>query len=172
MSLLLLYLLLLKATLTSFTGLGSLPLIHNDFVVQRNLLTEQELNAAVAAGRTVPGPNGLYVVSVGYLVAGTPGAVCGWIASITPAFLIISWIAWLGRRMEHPAMRRAIDGVMVAAAGLIVAAAIPLARDAVTGPVPSVVAGISTVLVGFTRVNTLWLIVGGALAGLVAGFLH
>ena len=55
MNLLLLYLLLLKASVTSFSGLGSLPMVRNDFVVERHLLTDHQLNMAVVAGRTGPG---------------------------------------------------------------------------------------------------------------------
>ena len=74
MNVFLLYLLLLKATLTSFSGLASLPMVRDDFVVERHLLTDRQLNTAVVAGRTGPGPNGLYIVSVGYFVA-TPDPV-------------------------------------------------------------------------------------------------
>ncbi len=49
-----LYLLLVKATLTSFSGLASLPMVRNDFVVRRAVLTDRQLNTAVAAGRTRP----------------------------------------------------------------------------------------------------------------------
>ena len=75
MNLAVLYLLLLKASMTSFSGLGSLPMIRSDFVVERHALTDRQLNTAVAAGRTGPGPFGLYIVCVGYTVAGAPGAV-------------------------------------------------------------------------------------------------
>jgi chromate transporter len=96
-----LYLLLLKATLTSFSGLASLPMIRGDFVVHYHLLTDRQLNTAVAAGRLGPGPLGIYVVSVGYMVAGVPGAFAGWMAMITPAFLIIPMLLFLGKRAEH-----------------------------------------------------------------------
>jgi len=48
-SVVVLYLLLLKATLTSFSGLASLPMIRGDFVVHYHLLTDRQLNTAVAA---------------------------------------------------------------------------------------------------------------------------
>ena len=77
MNLLVLYLLLLKALLMSFTGLTSLPIIRNDFVVQRHVLTDRQLNTSVVAGRAGPGPFGLYLVCIGYYVAGIPGAISG-----------------------------------------------------------------------------------------------
>ena len=73
MNIVVLYLLLVKATLTSFSGLASLPMVQNDFVARRHALTDRQLNTAVAAGRIGPGPNGIYVVSIGYLVDGVPG---------------------------------------------------------------------------------------------------
>jgi len=65
MNLALLYLLLVKATATSFSGLASLPVVRHDLVTTHHVLTDRQLSAAVAAGRTAPGPNGLYLVSVG-----------------------------------------------------------------------------------------------------------
>ena len=47
-----LYFLFVKATLTSFSGLASLPMVRNDFVVDRHLLTDHDLSMAVVAGRT------------------------------------------------------------------------------------------------------------------------
>jgi chromate transporter len=171
MNLLVLYLLLLKATATSFSGLTSLPIIRNDLVVQRHALTDRELNAAVVAGRTGPGPYGLYVVSVGYFAAGVPGALCGYLAMITPAFLIVPMLRYLGARASRPAVRNAIQSTTLAAAGLIVAAAIPLARDALTGVAAAAIAVASCIALIATRLDTLWVIAGAALAGVLAGFL-
>jgi chromate transporter len=72
MSPLFLYLLLLKATCTSFSGVAGIPVVRHDLVEHYRVLTDRQLNAAVAAGRTAPGPNGLWVVSVGYFVAACP----------------------------------------------------------------------------------------------------
>jgi hypothetical protein len=117
-NLLLLYLLLLKASLTSFSGLGSLPMVRNDFVVERHVFTDHQLNMAVVAGRTGPGPYGLYLVCVGYLAGGVPGACMGFLALITPAFLVIPLMRWLGQRADIPRVRSAIRGLMLASSGL------------------------------------------------------
>jgi chromate transporter len=170
-NLLLLYLLLLKATATAFSGWTSLPVLRNDLVVRHRVLTDRQLNAAVAAGQMGPGPYGLYVVSVGYFVAGAPGAFCGWLAMMTPAFLIIPMLRFLGARADRPAVRGAIEAVTLAAAGLTVASAIPLARDAVTSVMAAVLAAASFLLMATTRIDTVWIIAGSAVLGLAAGFL-
>ena len=171
MSLLLLYLLLLKASATSFSGLTSLPVVRNDLVLRYRVLTDRELNAAVVAGRAGPGPYGLYIVSVGYFVAGAPGAFCGWLAMITPAFLIVPMVRFLGARAGRPRVRSAIRSVPLAAAGLVAASAVPLARDAITSPIAAALAGLSFLLLARTRIETLWVIAGSAAVGLLAGLL-
>jgi len=105
MSIFLLYLLLLKGTITAFAGLASLPVIQDALVFQHHVLTDKQLNEAVVITRSTPGPVGLYIVSVGYFVAGVPGAIAGWLAMITPALLIIPLVHFAGRKIEHPASR-------------------------------------------------------------------
>ena len=84
MKAILLYLLLTKATITSFSGLASLPVLREDLVVHRHLLTDAQVDTAVVVSRTTPGPIGVYVVSVGYFAGGILGAIAGWLAMITP----------------------------------------------------------------------------------------
>jgi len=55
---------------TAFAGLASLPVIQDSLVTQYHVLTNDQLNDAVVITRSSPGPVGLYVVSVGYFVAG------------------------------------------------------------------------------------------------------
>ncbi len=171
MNLLVLYLLLLKAVVTSFSGLTSLPVVRHDLVEQRHVLTDRQLNAAVAAGRTAPGPNGLYIVSVGYFVAGIPGACMGCLAVMTPAFLIIPMLRYLGARADRPAVKNAIQCVMLAAAGLVVSSTVPLARDALTSPLAVGIALGSFLFLVLTRKDTLWVVLGAAIVGLLGRLL-
>jgi chromate transporter len=170
MNLLVLYLLLVKATLTSFSGMTSLPVVRNDFVTHRHLLTDRQLNATVAVGRTTPGPAGIYIVSVGYFAGGWPGAAAGCLAVITPAFFIIPLLRYLGRRADQPRLRSAIQTVTIAAAGLVINATVPLARDALTGPVAIAIATGSFAVLAFTKRDTIWVIAASALLGLATSF--
>ena len=52
--------------------------------MQRGIVTDEALNRAVLVGRT-PGPMGIYLVSVGYEVAGRRGR----------------WLAGLALRLPH-----------------------------------------------------------------------
>jgi chromate transporter len=168
MNLLVLYLLLLKASLMSFSGLGSLPIIRNDFVVNRQVITDHQVNTAVVAGRTGPGPFGLYLVCVGYYIGGVPGAVVGFLAMVTPAFLVLPLMHWLGRRADEPLIRNAIQGVLLGGAGLLLAASVPLAKDAITGPFTLAIVIASFAILSFTKLESVWLMFGAAVAGLIA----
>jgi chromate transporter len=171
MNIALLYLLLLKGTCTAFAGLASLPVIHDTLVTQHSALTDQQLNEAVVITRSTPGPVGLYIVSVGYFVAGIPGAIAGWLAMITPAVIIIPLVHFSGKHIDHPRVRYVLQAVVIASAGLLLAASIPLARDALTDPVTIAIAFVSLVLLLVTELDTLWIILTSAAVSLSASSL-
>jgi chromate transporter len=125
----LVYLLLLKATMTSFAGMGSLPQIQQDFVQTRHLVSEEQLSQAVLVGRATPGPMGAYVVAVGYFAGGWPGALAGWLAMITPALAAIPLLSLIQRWLHLRRIRGAVDAVVIASAALLVASGIDLAID-------------------------------------------
>ena len=166
MNALLLYFLLLKATLTSFSGMTSLPIVRQELVVERKILTDRQLNTAVAAGRVSPGPNGLYLVSVGYMAAGAAGACAGWCALITPAFLIIGLLRMLGTAVNHPRMETVVRAVTLASAGLILATSISLARDAIQSWSTALIAIASFFLLIRFKLDPLWIMLGAGIAGL------
>lgn len=165
---LLIYLLLVKATLTSFSGMGSLPIVREEFVVQRQMITDRELSTAVAVGRAGPGPHGLYMVAVGYFIAGIPGAVAGCAALMTPAFLIVPLLLYLGRYRDNSHVRGAIRGITIAAGSLVLSAVVPLARDAWTGSLPIAVSLLSFGALILTKLDTFWIVAFGALAGVAS----
>jgi chromate transporter len=165
MNVFLLYLLLTKATCTSFSGLASLPVIRADLVERHAVLTDTQLNTAVAAGRSGPGPLGLYVVCVGYQVSGWPGAAAGFLAMVTPAFFIVGLLRWLGRHAEVPAMRRTIRALLIAAAGLLAATSVNLAGSAIRDPFTAIIGAAAFAAFAFTRIDSMWLMLAAAAAG-------
>jgi chromate transporter len=131
MSVVTLYLLLLKATATSFAGMGSLPQIHQDFVETYRVISDEQLSQAVLVGRSTPGPVGAYVVAVGYLAGGWPGAIAGWLAMVTPACAVIPLLMTVRRWLHLPRVRAAVDAVVVASAVLLVESGVRMGIEAV-----------------------------------------
>jgi chromate transporter len=166
MNVLVLYLVLLKATVTAFAGLASLAVVRDELVVQRAVLTDAQLNEAVVISQATPGPAGLYVVSVGYFVRGLPGAIAGWLAMATPALLIVPLVHFAGRKAEHPRAHAVLESVVLSSAGLLLAAAIPLAKAAIVDPVTVLIALSTIGLLIKTKIDTLWIILGAAVTAL------
>ena len=127
----LIYVLLLKATMTSFAEMGSLPQIRQDFVETRAAITDHQLSQAVLVGRATIGPMGAYVVAVGYFAGGWPGAIAGWLAMVTPALVAIPIFALIQRWLHLPRIRAAVDGVIIASAVLLIGSGTSLAIDAI-----------------------------------------
>ena len=84
-----LYVLLLRATALSFSGLASVPMIREELVVSRSVTTDQQLNSAIAISQASPGPLGLYVVVVGYFAAGWAARCAGVLTLASPALLAL-----------------------------------------------------------------------------------
>lgn len=157
----LLYLLFLKATLSSFSGMTALPILRDEFVVTGRL-TDRDLNTAVVVGRLTPGPKGSYIVSVGQIVGGWPGALAAWLALITPALLVLPLLKTLGKHAKSPRVKRTLDAVMLSSVGLSLTAIVPLARDAIDGPIPLILIAAAAIIFVKSKVETLWLITAGA----------
>jgi chromate transporter len=163
----LLYLLLLKGTITAFAGLASLPVIQETLVNQYRVLTNEQLNEPVVITRSCQGRS-----AVGcqrrLFRAGLPGAIAGWLAMIPPALLIIPIVHFVGHKMEHPRVRSILQTMVIPSAGLLLTAAIPLGRDGLTGPVTWTIAAVCFILLLTTKLDTLWMILGAALVSLTA----
>jgi chromate transporter len=149
--------------------LASVPIVRNDLVLHRHVLTDRELNTSLAITRTTPGPMGLYVVSVGYFVAGTPGAVAGWLAMITPALLMIPLLEFVRRKAEHPRFKSILRCVVFASAGLLLWVTVPLARDAIHGYLAMGIALMAFALAITKKVDSLWIVLGSAAITMLAG---
>lgn len=127
----LLYLILLRATALSFSGFGAVPMIREELVVRRPVLTDQQLNSAIAISQASPGPLGLYVVVVGYFVAGYPGALAAVLALASPALLALP-IVRLVRSQQAAPVRGASAAIVLASCVLMAATSTGLATDALT----------------------------------------
>lgn len=172
MNVLTLYFLLLKATLTSFSGGTSLPSVRQDLVVQRRAITDAQLSTAVAISRMGPGPNGAFIICIGQYIAGPPGAAAGYLAMITPAWLAIILLRLLQGRTGHPRAQSAIQGLTAAAAGLMLANSWPIAQSAITSWFPAMLTAIALVVFLSRKVETVWVLASAGLLAMLYSVLH
>ena len=111
------FLLFLKASALSFGGLASLPILQQDLLARG--IHENVFGRALAVGRLSPGPNGLYIVSLGYQVGGAAGAVAASAAMVLPPFVILLIVAWYSRVSHLPRTASALLMLGLAVTGLL-----------------------------------------------------
>jgi len=151
------------------SGYVLLAFLRNDFVVRLGWLTDQQLIDAVAVGQLTPGPVFTTATFIGYVVAGTSGAALSTLAIFLPSFVFVAIVYPLVPRLRASALMSAfLDGVNVAAIGLMLAVTWQLARSAVVDWPSAGVALLATVLLLRWRINSVWLIAGGAAFGAIA----
>lgn len=114
-----LFWLMLRASLLSTGGFGNLPSLHEDLVA-RGWATDRQFAEALAVGQVSPGPNGLWVVSLGYLVSGLAGAVLALVAISLPPLLVLGVDRLYRRSGRHPAVRGFVRGLGLAVVGVSV----------------------------------------------------
>ncbi|MDQ6832494.1 MAG: chromate transporter [Chloroflexota bacterium] len=123
----------LKACALSFGGLGSLPILVQSLVHDRGWATEAQFGQALAVGRISPGPNGLYVIALGYLIGGISGAGAASVANIIPSFLVLPLSALHRRVAQNPRVIGAMRMIGLAVVGILFWTAFSIVRGAATG---------------------------------------
>jgi chromate transporter len=160
----LLYFLLLRATALSFSGFASVPVIREDLVERRGVLTDEQLNSAIAISQASPGPLGLYVVVLGYFVAGIPGALSGALALASPAILAIP-IARAVRRHRDSQVRGACAAIVIASCVLMATTTVRLAPEAASSLQFALLAGTGFIALISGRVPPVIVILASACLG-------
>ena len=151
------------------SGYVLLAFLRADFVVRLGWISERQLLDAVAVGQATPGPVFTTATFIGYLLGGAAGAVVATIGIFLPAFIFVAASGPLLPRVRRsPGARAALDGVNVASLALMAAVTVQLARSALAGPSGIALAVGSAVALMRFRVSAGWLVLAGALLGLVA----
>ncbi len=154
------------------SGYVLLAFLRNDLVVNLGWLTDQQLLDAVAVGQFTPGPVFTTATFVGYVLGGWPGAALATIGIFLPSFFFVALVSPLIPRMRESALLAALlDGVNVAALGLMAAVTWELGRAAVVDWLTVLLAVVSAVLLFRFKLNSVWLVLGGALVALLYRFL-
>jgi chromate transporter len=148
-------------------GFVIIPLMHGDAVDTYGWMTDTEFANAVAYGQLTPGPVVHTIAMVGWAAAGFGGAMLATVIAFAPSFLMVALFGTRFVRLRESRSARAfLDGAGPAAVGAILGAAVPLV-DALEEPWQfGVLAAAAVALV--LRLGAFWVLVGGAVAGLVA----
>ncbi|HEU0114167.1 MAG TPA: chromate efflux transporter [Thermomicrobiales bacterium] len=168
-----LFLIFLKIGATLYgSGYVLLAYLQQDFIDRLGWLTNRQLLDAVAVGQFTPGPVSSTATFVGYVVGGVPGAILATIGIFLPAFLLVGIVnPLLPRIRRSPWSAGFLDGVNAAAIGLMAAVLVSIGRDAIVDPLTAALAVAAALLLVRFKVNSAYLIAGGAAVGLLVALL-
>lgn len=163
-----LFLVFLKDSALSLGGLGSLPLLRQDLVAT-GIATDDQIVKALAIGRLSTGPNGLWIVSLGFLMAGPLGAALALAASILPPLVILPATAVARRWLLSVRFAGLVRGAALATAGLLAATGVSLIAPAGGAPMwwQLAIGVAATVLTYQGRLHPAAVVIGGALLGVL-----
>lgn len=151
------------------SGYVLLAFLRNDFVERLGWLTGQQLLDAVAIGQFTPGPVFTTATFIGYVLGGIPGAILATLGIFLPGFIFVAAInPFVPRLRRSPWMSGLLDGVNVAAIGLMAAVTWELGSAAVVDPLTLVLALVAALVLIRFKVNSAWLVLGGGFVGLAA----
>ena len=150
------------------SGYVLLAFLRNDLVLRLGWLTDQQLIDAVAIGQVTPGPILTTATFIGYVLAGVPGAIVATLGIFLPSFVFVSILNPLVPRMRQSELLAALlDGVNVAALGLMAGVTLILGRAAVIDVYTVLFALIAAVLVFRFKISSILLVGGAAVLGLL-----
>ena len=151
------------------SGYVLLAFLHSDFVVRYGWLTSQQLLDAVAVGQVTPGPVFTTATFIGYLLGGVKGALLATFGIFLPSFIFVALSNPLIPKIRNSVwVRGLLDGVNAASLGLIAAVTWTLGRASLVDPLTIFIALAALVLLLRFKLNSTWLIAGGALIGFLA----
>jgi chromate transporter len=148
------------------SGYVLLAFLRADLVERLGWLTEHQLIDAIAVGQVTPGPVFTTATFVGYVLAGPLGALVATAGIFLPAFVFVALSGPLVPKLR--ASKRAsafLDGVNVASLALMAVVTAQLARAAIIDLPTALLAVVATLLLVKFKLNSTWLVLGGALAG-------
>jgi chromate transporter len=152
------------------SGYVLLAFLRADLVDRWHWLTEAQLLDAIAVGQITPGPVFTTATFIGYVLGGAPGSLLATVGIFLPAFVFVAISAPLLPKLRaSPVAGAFLDGLNVASLALMAVVTWYLGRSALIDLPTIITALVATVLLLRFRLNSIWLVLGGAAMGVLFG---
>jgi chromate transporter len=149
------------------SGYAMLPFIQNTVVSEFGWLTNQQFAVALALSLITPGPVTIISAFIGYKVAGIAGAALGMVNMYFPAWAMTTLVtAPYARAGQVVHVRQVIGGIVAAFIGTLVVVLIKISADTLVDIPTIVMAAGAFIVQRFVKVDTVWIVLGGALVSL------
>jgi chromate transporter len=151
------------------SGYVLIAFMQTEFVQNLGWLTNQQLLDAIVVGQITPGPVFTTATFVGYILGGVPGAIIATIGIFLPSFILVAGVRpFVPRLRQSPWFGALLDGVNVVSLALVVGVTVGLGRASLIDPLTIAIAVLSLLILLRFKINSTWLVLGGALLGLFA----
>jgi len=155
------------------SGYVLLAFLRTELVERLGWLTTPQLLDAVAVGQVTPGPVFTTATFVGWIAAGPAGAAAATAGIFLPAFVFVALSGPLVTRIRaSPVAGAFLEGVTLASLGLMALVTAQLGLDALASHASWAIGAVAAALLFGFRVNSAWLVIGGAAAGWAIHFLR
>jgi chromate transporter len=128
-----LFVVILVASLFSFGGLGSLPVLESQ-LSSNGVSPDAVVLPSLAVGNISPGPNGLYLIAASYFMGGITGSLVACAAVVVPPFLVLAVQRAKQRLIHLPRFRAMLRSLALAVVALLAVTDWTLVKQAATGP--------------------------------------
>lgn len=150
------------------SGYVLLAFIFDDLVLRLGWLTGDQIVDAIAVGQFTPGPLATTATFVGFLLGGLPAALLATAAMFIPSFTITIVIVIVMKKLEvSEKVGHLLEGVSFAALGLMAGVTWELFGASIIDPFTVVIGTIAVGLLLWLKISAPWLVLGGALIGLI-----
>jgi chromate transporter len=141
-------------------------------LVSKGLLTRQQLIDAIAVGQFTPGPVFSSATFIGWQIGGVTGAIAATVGIFVPSFLFVALLNPLIKRLrESRVMSVFLDTVNVVSVAIILSVIIEIGQSTLLDWRTILIALVSfAVSFSFKKLNTAFVILGGAVMGYVLSF--
>lgn len=151
------------------SGYVLLAFIESGLVEQWRWITQAQLLDAVAIGQVTPGPLFTTATFIGFLLAGVTGAVLATIGIFLPSFVFVGISGPVIPRIRKSMWAGAfLDGVNAASLALMAVVTLQLGVGSLRDPLSIGIALLAALLLYRFKVKSTWLILGGAILGLIS----
>ena len=153
------------------SGYVLLAFLRGDLVERYGWLTNEQLLDAITVGQITPGPVFTTGTFIGYILAGGSGALVATIGIFLPAFVFVALSGWIIPKLRKSATMGAfLDGINIASLALMAFVTFELGRSALVDWITVALMAVSSILLIKFKINSAWLILAGAVIGLISVF--
>lgn len=142
-------------------------------LVEKGLLTRQQLIDAIAVGQFTPGPVFSSVAFIGYQINGWQGAAVSTVGIFLPSFILVALLNPIVKMMRNSSLfSKFLDAVNIASVAIIVSVCYVMAKESISDWRAVLIAVLCLLLsFSFKKINSVWIVLLGSSLGYVLNLL-